>query len=70
MSGWGERIRAARIDLGLSQRELATRMGLSRPTVASWESEETSPDLADVPRLSRALRVSPAWLVFGRTEAA
>lgn len=40
---FGERLRQARIRAGLSQGELATRLGVSQPTVSKWERNATPP---------------------------
>lgn len=69
VSGWGERIRMARNDLGLSQSALGERLGKTRATIASWEEETTSPAVSEVAAIARALKITPAWLVFGRRAA-
>jgi transcriptional regulator with XRE-family HTH domain len=44
-SGWtfGQRLRAIRSALGLSQEQLARRAGLDESTIAKWEREEHKP---------------------------
>ena len=64
--GWGERIRKARGDLGLSQSALGERLGKTRATIASWEEETTSPAVSEIGALARALKITPSVLVFGR----
>lgn len=66
LTGWGERMRKARDDMGLSVEQAAVRIGVTRTTLASWEREDTSPDLADVSQIARALQIEAAYLVFGR----
>lgn len=44
---FGEKIRAARIDRGLSQKELAIRSGLSLRTIINYESGERMPKRKD-----------------------
>jgi transcriptional regulator with XRE-family HTH domain len=39
----GNEIRVRRLDLGLLQRELAERIGVSKETVTNWELGRTSP---------------------------
>ena len=39
----GERIRALRQALGLTQEQLATRLGVSFPTVNRWENNHAKP---------------------------
>ncbi len=49
----GDLIREARRRAGLTQAELAERAETSQPGIARWESNTTSPSLADVCRLVR-----------------
>ena len=55
---FGEVIRVRRKGLELNQEELAARLGVSRNTVAGWETGHSRPDLATVPSLCRALKIS------------
>ena len=50
-----ENIRRYRKQLGLTQEQLAEAVGVSRQTVAKWESGETSPDLEHAAALAEAL---------------
>ncbi|WP_334073765.1 MULTISPECIES: helix-turn-helix domain-containing protein [Paenibacillus] len=47
-----------RKERGLTQEELAQRLGISFQAVSKWENAQTMPDLALLPELSRNLRVS------------
>ena len=55
---YGEIIRRRRTALGMNQAELAARLGVSRNTVAGWETHHSRPDLATLPDLCRTLRIS------------
>ena len=55
---YGEIIRRRRTALGMNQAELAARLGVSRNTVAGWETHHSRPDLGTLPDLCRALRIS------------
>jgi len=46
-----------RAELGLSQTELARRLGVSQPTVARWESGEHVPEIGTLVRLAETLRL-------------
>ena len=60
-----ERIRYARKEAGLSQKELATRIGMSQNAI-SW-SEKTGNNVPDstIKSISAALEISPLWLSKG-----
>ena len=53
--GIGTNIQATRQAAGLTQEQLAAEVGVSRQTVAKWESGETSPDLEHAAALADAL---------------
>ena len=55
---YGEIIRRRRTALALNQAELAERIGVSRNTVAGWETGHSRPDLGTLPSLCRALKIS------------
>ena len=55
---YGEIIRRRRTVLGLNQAELAERIGVSRNTVAGWETNHSRPDLGTLPALCCALGIS------------
>ena len=50
-----DNILATRMSLHLTQEKLAEAVGVSRQTVAKWESGETSPDLEHAAALAEAL---------------
>ena len=52
--GIGANIQTTRQTLGFTQEQLAHAVGVSRQTVAKWESEETSPDLEHAAALANA----------------
>ena len=58
-----ENIQATRMGACLTQEQLAEAVGVSRQTVAKWESGETSPDLEHAARLAEALGTSLDALV-------
>ena len=64
---FGERIRRFRQIRKLSQEELAVLTGVSRNTVAGWETGHSRPDLNTVPILCSALKVSLARF-FGQEK--
>lgn len=50
----GQLIRQARVSAGLTQRELAERLGTHQPVIARWESGSTRPDFDSVVRAVEA----------------
>lgn len=54
----GENIQFLRKKKNLTQERLAELVGVSRQTVAKWESGESAPDLDAAGRLSQALEIS------------
>lgn len=64
-SVFGQRVRARRMDLGLSQEALAQRAGLHRTYVGSLERGERNVALVNIVRLGKALGVDPGTLVQG-----
>ena len=60
----GDRIRARRQELGLSQQNLAAQVGVSRPTISELESgTRTIMNTDTAKKLARALGVSIDYLV-------
>ena len=51
-------IREARIAKGLTQKDLARRMGVDRSTVTKWENDQSNPKVAALSKLADALGVT------------
>ncbi len=64
MQTFSDRVRARRVELGLSQVELAKKAGLSQSTVAQIERGRNSRS-AHILNLAEALKVHPRWLEGG-----
>ncbi|MDO5401237.1 MAG: helix-turn-helix transcriptional regulator [Eubacteriales bacterium] len=60
-----DRIQVLRRKSGMSQEELADRVGVSRQAVSKWESEQSTPDLERVIQLSELFDVSTDYLLRG-----
>ena len=54
---------------GLSQEELAEKIGVSRQAVSKWERGESSPDTENLIAIARLYGISLDELVFGKTNA-
>lgn len=66
----GERIRRLRIARGLTQKQLAERLGSAHYlTVGQWEHERCIPSSELLPALGRALGVTTDYLLTGRESA-
>ncbi|MCD8047678.1 MAG: helix-turn-helix domain-containing protein [Clostridiales bacterium] len=60
-----DRIQQLRKARGISQEELADRVGVSRQAVSKWESEQSVPDLNKVVLLSDYFGVTTDYLLKG-----
>ena len=59
----GNRIRKYREEFGLSQKELADRIGISNSRVSNWEQGINRPDADMLAEICVALNVSPSLLL-------
>lgn len=66
----GTRIRAARIDRGLTQDELAGQVGVSRSAVAQWETGRTGQVTGNLSRIAGVLEVNVEYLMYGDDKRA
>ena len=60
-----DRIQSLRKIRGMSQEELADRVGVTRQAVSKWESEQSMPDLDKVIALSEIFEVTTDFLLKG-----
>jgi transcriptional regulator with XRE-family HTH domain len=61
----GARMREARAQAGLTQEDLAGRLGFTQTAVSYWEAGKRDPGVADLLRVAEALAVPPASLLPG-----
>lgn len=59
-------IKTARTRLGITQAELASRIGIERTVLSHWENGDNDPRTADLPRIADALGCSIDELVRGK----
>ena len=64
----GSRIKALRKQTGLTQSELASRFGVDRSTVASWEINRREIDFETLKQLSAIFEVRPEYLLCTTDE--
>ena len=62
----GERITELRKACGMSQAALARSMDISRQAVSKWETDQSSPDAANLIRLADLLDTDIEYLTTGR----
>ena len=60
-----DRIQTLRKTKGISQEELADRLGVSWQAVSKWESEQSSPDLERILLMSEYFEVTTDYLLKG-----
>jgi len=66
---FAETLRKLRMERGLSQRDLAERMYVTRSTVARWENGNRLPDAVMISRLSRCLGTDANTLLSAAAES-
>lgn len=66
----GERIRARRKDLNHTQRTLAKALKISHVSVSQWERDDSEPTGKNLFALSKILKCSPTWILFGDDDQA
>lgn len=65
LRGFANRLLKLRSARGLTQVDLAARIGSGRGSFAIWEKGAAIPDLATICLLAEVLEVSVTWLAFG-----
>lgn len=64
----GDRIREVRTGMGLIRDDFAELMGISRNTLARYETDERKPDADFIIKFCEEYDVSADWLLLGRSE--
>ncbi|MEO0913280.1 MAG: helix-turn-helix transcriptional regulator [Pseudomonadota bacterium] len=67
-STFGDRIATAREALGMSQKQLARRLGIKVQTLRNWEEDRSEPRANKLQMLAGMLNVSIIWLMSGAGE--
>ena len=62
---FGDNLSKSRKKAGLSQEELAEKMGITRQTISKWETGASVPDVEELQRLCAALSASAEELICG-----
>ncbi len=61
----GGRIRQARTEAGLSQRQLATRLAVTNKTLENWEEDRSEPRANKLVMMAGVLNIPSTWLLTG-----
>ena len=64
----GEVIRKYRKEAGITQEEMAKRLGVTTPAVNKWENNNTMPDVALLAPIARLLNITTDTLLSFREE--
>lgn len=64
----GNRIQKIRKEKGLTQEDLAEKLGVSAQAVSKWENDASCPDISLLPQLCRILGITTDALLSGKTE--
>ncbi len=65
---FGDRVAAAREAAGMTQKQLAKRMGVRASTLRSWEDDLSEPRANRLSMMAGLLNVSMMWLINGEGE--
>ena len=60
---FGEKLKQARKEAGLSQEQLAEKLSVSRSAIAKWETDKGMPDVNNLKVMSQLLNVSVDYLL-------
>ena len=64
----GEQIKARRIEIGMTQQDMADRLAVSRSAISNWETGKNYPDLQIIVQISEELNISLDALLKGDTN--
>lgn len=62
---FGDRVAAARENLGLSQEKLSRKLGVKLSTLRGWEEDRSEPRANKLQMLAGVLNISIIWLMSG-----
>lgn len=65
---FGDRVAGARDAMGLSQAELARKLGIKLKTLRAWEGDMNEPRANKLQMLAGVLNVSITWLINGEGD--
>ncbi len=65
---FGDRVAGARESAGMTQAQVARRLGVKKATIAAWEQDLSEPRANRLSMLAGLLNVSIMWLLTGEGE--
>lgn len=65
---FGERLKKARENKGLTQEQLAHQIGVAKPTITGYEKGKREPDVRKIKLLAQALEVTGDYLIGNTPE--
>lgn len=65
---FGDRVAGAREAAGMTQAQLARRMGIKKATLSGWEQDMSEPRANKLSMMAGLLNVSIIWLLTGEGE--
>ena len=68
MATFGDRLAAARESNGMTQKELAKRLGVRTGTLKAWEEDRNEPRANRLSMVAGLLNVSVTWLINGQGD--
>ncbi len=68
MNTIGSRIAQKRKALGLTQEDLAGKLGVSAQAVSKWENDQSCPDISLLPQLAKTLNCTTDALLTGKED--
>lgn len=67
---FGDRVAGAREAAGMTQAQLARRLGIKKATLAGWEQDMSEPRANRLSMMAGVLNVSIMWLLTGEGDGA
>jgi transcriptional regulator with XRE-family HTH domain len=65
---FGDRLAAARTNQGMTQKQLAERLGVKNKSIAAWEDDANEPRANKLQMIAGILNISIIWLLTGEGE--
>ena len=69
MSDFARNVKRRRAERGMSQEQLAEKLGVTRQTVSNWERSVSFPELPTLELIARTLDTDPASLIYPERKA-